>query len=82
MHKLFEYSAWVGSAWLTSNVMFVIVWCWLHSNDRPWMNDQERDLTVFAIPGNEVDQNDAMPFFPENLLGTLDPNALTLDKAS
>jgi hypothetical protein len=83
MHWIFEYGAWVGSAWLTSNVLFIIVWCWLHSESRPWMSDEERKLGIFAIPAFEPDQDDTdISFFPEHLLGTLDPASMTFDTAS
>jgi hypothetical protein len=83
MQHILEYSAWAGAGWFSSNALFVLVWCWLHSGKRPWMHDEDRKLTIFNVLNNETSQEESgSPSFPVYPLGTLEQSEMTLNKAS
>jgi hypothetical protein len=81
MHKILEYGTWVGTGWFASNALFVIVWCWLHSNERPWMRDQEQRPTIFTVHEGDA-SGQGLPFLPGQLLSGFEPNPMTFDRAS
>jgi hypothetical protein len=49
MHHIMEYSALAGAGWLSSNILFVITWCWLHSRKRRGMPDDSRTPSIFKL---------------------------------
>ena len=53
MHQVMEYSALAGAAWLSSNVLFVIVWSWTHSRRRRWMSEGSMKPSIFKMLSND-----------------------------
>jgi hypothetical protein len=51
MHHIMEYSALAGAGWLSSNILFVITWCWLHSRKRSWMSGGRPKPSIFKLVG-------------------------------
>jgi hypothetical protein len=49
MHQIAEYSAVVGAGWLSSNVLFVIAWSWMHSPNRRWMSETSARPSIFKL---------------------------------
>jgi hypothetical protein len=49
MHQILHYSALAGAGWISSNVVFVIGWCWMHSNNRHWMSEDGTKSSIFKL---------------------------------
>lgn len=56
MHHIMEYSVLAGAGWLSSNIMFVITWCWLHSRKRRWMSGDRGKQSIFKLHGGSAYQ--------------------------
>jgi hypothetical protein len=74
MRHIVEYSAWVGAGWLASDALFIIVWCWFHSPNRPWMQDPDRTPTAFKLHTFETETGHSF--------GMLTDNGISMHKAS
>jgi hypothetical protein len=53
MHQILHYSTLVGAGWLSSNVLFVIVWSWMHSHKRRWMSS-DSEPGFFKLHGDNT----------------------------
>lgn len=54
MHQILHFSALAGVSWLSSNVVFVITWSWLHSRKRRWMSDDNAEPRIFKLHSDGV----------------------------
>jgi hypothetical protein len=83
MRHIVEYSAWAGFGWLASNALFIIVWCWFHSQQRPWMHDSSQVTNVFKVHNYDANaEESAWPSTTEEAIAMLVKNEMSMNKAS
>jgi hypothetical protein len=82
MHGVVEYGALAGAGWILSNVLFVVVWSWMHSRKRRWMDDPNARISCFST-GQEELLVDALqsPAFVASMQA-LQQSEMAIDKAS
>jgi hypothetical protein len=82
MQQIMHYSAVVGASWLSSNVLFVIVWSWLHSRKRHWMSGDSERPSIFTA-GNDGDYlNAANTHYLSSSVSSLGPVGMPVNRAS
>ena len=82
MHHLMEYGALAGAGWLTSNVLFVITWCWLHSHKRRWMSDDGTRPSIFTVRSDTPYLSTVSPHYLSGSVTVLGPVDMPVNRAS
>jgi hypothetical protein len=82
MHQIMEYSAVVGAGWVSSNVLFVIAWSWLHSRKRRWMSDDGTRPSIFTVRSDTAYFSTVSPHYLSGSVTVLGPVDMPVNRAS
>jgi len=83
MRQILEYGVWTGAAWFLANAIFVVGWCWLHSDRRTWMGDDRKKINIFKFHDIDASRDEAgIQPLPTSVLASLGQSEITMDRAS
>jgi|HubBroStandDraft_5_1064220.scaffolds.fasta_scaffold992106_1 hypothetical protein len=82
MHQIMHYSALVGASWLSSNVLFVIAWSWLHSRKRHWMSGDSERPSIFTVCSDDAYLGTRNSHYLSGSVTGLGPVGMPVNRAS
>jgi hypothetical protein len=82
MHQILHYSTLAGVGWLSSNVLFVIAWSWMHSRKRRWMSDDSARPSIFKSHSDSAYLDTVSPGYFSDSVTMLGPADMPVNRAS
>jgi hypothetical protein len=82
MRQFMEYSALAGTGWLSSNVLVIIAWSWLHSRKRRWMSDNGARFRLFKLHNGPTNLRVVSPHRLSGSVTKLGPVRMPVIRAS